>query len=131
MCAISLSVPPAISLEQPAVGRTAVVVAIDIDSELTDWRRLSSPLLVSVKAKPLLLTPIWPEPWIVLSTLVRVKLPEASSIRLVVKLDIVTVPPPVRLTSPLILRSVLLPRAEPPQQRGLVGPLRGRALGGW
>ena len=60
------------------------------------------------KAKPLF--PIWPIPWIVLPTLVSTALlPDSLMIGVPPPLvDSVTVPAPVRLTLPEMLRNVLL-----------------------
>ena len=60
------------------------------------------------KAKPLF--PIWPNPWIVLLTFVSTALlPDSLMIGVPPPLvDSVTVPAPVRLTLPEMLRNVLL-----------------------
>ena len=67
--------PPAVASSVPLLA-TALVGAI---CKAALWLALMIPLLFRVNAKPPLLMPIWPEPWIVLpASLISVSVPGAE-----------------------------------------------------
>ncbi len=103
---IRASVPPLVASIVPVLV-TVLVGATCSAPPL--WLALMLPALLSVKAKPALLMPSWPAPWMALpASLIRVSEPVAK-MRLFGLLDIASVPPPASSTVPLTCRSVKLP----------------------
>ena len=102
------SVPPAVASSVPLLV-TPPAASVGATCNAALWLASMVPLLLRKKAKPALLIPSWPEPWIVLpASLIRVSVPVAK-MRLLGLLDIASVPPPASSTVPLTCRSVKLP----------------------